>query len=54
MPRVRVMTLTCQRCGHAWIPRVPDVRQCARCKSAYWDTPRQKPPDTRKKDHDHA
>ena len=31
--------LICQRCGHAWIPRTPQVLRCARCKSPYWNRP---------------
>lgn len=34
--------LKCRRCGHEWVPRKLDVRECAKCKSAYWDTPRRK------------
>ena len=29
--------LKCKRCQHEWIPRQKDVRQCPKCKSAYWD-----------------
>jgi predicted Zn-ribbon and HTH transcriptional regulator len=30
--------LTCKRCGWSWFPRKKEnVRQCAKCKSAYWD-----------------
>ena len=31
----------CQRCGHAWLPRIstPPVR-CPRCSSVAWDKPR--------------
>lgn len=29
--------LKCLRCGHEWTPRKPEVRQCPRCKSAYWN-----------------
>jgi len=29
--------LECKRCGHQWIPRTDDVRQCPKCKSAHWD-----------------
>jgi len=33
----------CKRCGHKWEPRkpndIPDV--CAKCKSPYWNKPRQ-------------
>lgn len=32
--------LTCLRCGHRWIPRQNDVRICPKCKTPYWDKPR--------------
>ena len=44
----------CERCGHEWIARrsrnlprgetpelLPKPRMCPRCKSAWWDTPRE-------------
>jgi len=27
----------CKRCGHKWLPRIKDPRQCPKCKTAYWD-----------------
>ena len=30
----------CKRCGHAWTPRGGEIRQCPKCKTAYWDTPK--------------
>ncbi len=35
--KIRIRELKCKRCGHKWTPRTDDVRQCPRCKSAYWD-----------------
>jgi predicted Zn-ribbon and HTH transcriptional regulator len=34
----------CERCDHEWVPRDKDQepKVCPKCKSAYWDTPRQK------------
>lgn len=32
--------LKCERCGHEWNPRKEEVRQCPKCKSAWWDKPR--------------
>ncbi len=33
---------TCLRCANTWWPRRPTKpRRCARCKSPYWDRPRQ-------------
>ena len=29
--------LTCKRCGKKWVPRKTDIRQCPKCKSAFWD-----------------
>lgn len=34
--------LKCKRCGYEWNPRKPEVRICARCKSAYWDREKKK------------
>ena len=38
--KIQQTVLECLRCGHKWIPRIPEVRICASCKSARWDTPR--------------
>lgn len=32
--------LTCLRCGHKWLPRVPDPATCPKCKAYEWRTPR--------------
>ena len=34
---VKLKELKCKRCGYIWVPRTKDVRQCPKCKSAYWD-----------------
>jgi predicted Zn-ribbon and HTH transcriptional regulator len=37
--------LNCKRCGHEWLSRKKDiknVRQCPKCKSAWWDTEKNK------------
>ncbi len=31
----------CLRCGHGWYPRMPKPRQCPKCKTAYFDVPRE-------------
>jgi rubrerythrin len=44
MPRVeRTVTFyVCERCGHEWYPRGDEEpRVCPKCKSPYWDRPRQ-------------
>jgi len=34
----------CERCGHEWPPRgAGDPTVCPKCKSPYWDKPRQTP-----------
>ena len=35
----------CYRCGHKWIPRettTEEPKECPKCKSPYWNTPRKK------------
>jgi predicted Zn-ribbon and HTH transcriptional regulator len=43
--KVTVEGWKCQRCGHVWIPHEKDFkpRGCPKCKSPYWDRPRQNP-----------
>ncbi len=42
---ITVMGYRCERCDHEWLPRQRDngdtPRICPKCKSAYWDRPRQ-------------
>lgn len=41
-----VVTLRCERCGYEWTPRtegLPKVCANPKCKSPYWNRPRQKP-----------
>ena len=40
MAKVKVLSLTCKRCGHEWTPRQTDVFICPKCKSAKWDVER--------------
>ena len=48
MAKVKVVTWAwkCERCGHQWIPRdaskEPKVCPNPKCKSPYWNRPRQK------------
>src|SRR5437763_1958262 len=43
MARIKIDGFKCDRCGHEWTPReageAPTV--CPKCKSPYWDRPRQ-------------
>src|SRR5437867_1434385 len=42
MARVQLWGYRCERCSHAWVPRGSETpRVCPRCKSPYWDRPRQ-------------
>lgn len=34
---MKLPTVTCLRCNHKWIPRVPEPIQCPNCGSAYWN-----------------
>ena len=36
----KLKRLHCLRCGYKSTPRRPEIRQCPRCKSAYWDKPK--------------
>ena len=35
--KIKIIELKCEKCGHKWIPKIEDVRQCPKCKSARWD-----------------
>ena len=39
---LRLYGFKCSRCSHSWIPRKKEVRVCPKCKSPYWDKPRNK------------
>ena len=41
--RVQIAGFRCERCLHEWVPRVrtQDPTVCPKCKSPYWDRPRQ-------------
>jgi DNA-directed RNA polymerase subunit RPC12/RpoP len=40
----------CGRCWHEWLPEIKGQKpvHCAKCKSAYWDKPRQEKPKAKK------
>ena len=38
--KIKIPKLTCMKCGHQWIPRSDDVRECPKCHSSRWDTPK--------------
>lgn len=35
--KIKITKLKCKRCEHEWIPKKEEVRQCPKCKSAWWD-----------------
>ena len=37
---INLPKLICQKCGHEWVPRQDEVRQCPNCKSVWWDQPK--------------
>jgi len=39
--KVQIPKLKCQRCGHEWVPRQPEVKICPKCKSKYWNVPKE-------------
>ena len=36
-----IVVRRCERCGHEWQPQSTETRQCPKCKTAYWDVPKQ-------------
>ena len=46
MAKIKILVegYRCERCEHEWIPRVKKEEEptiCPKCKSPYWDKPRQ-------------
>lgn len=43
MAKIKIDGFGCDRCGHQWAPREPGQPPtvCPKCKSPYWDRPRQ-------------
>ena len=36
--KVKINQIECKRCSHKWLPRKEEIRQCPKCKTAYWET----------------
>ena len=51
MARVTLEGFRCERCHHEWVPRSKEEepRVCPKCKSPYWNMPRQRKPATKRK-----
>ncbi len=46
---ITVLGFRCERCSHEWLPRgqsALEPRVCPKCKSPYWNRPRNSPPMT--------
>ena len=44
MAHIMVEGYLCERCAYAWVPRrktVSEPKVCPKCKSPYWNKPRQ-------------
>ena len=44
MAKVEIPGWKCERCGHIWVSRqewADEPRVCPKCKSPYWNKPRQ-------------
>ncbi len=39
--KIDLNKIKCQRCGYEWLPRKTEVRQCPKCKTAYWEIPKE-------------
>lgn len=37
--KVELKKVKCLRCSYEWLPRTSDIRQCAKCRSPWWDRP---------------
>ena len=44
--KIQITKLVCKRCGHKWVPKKEEIRQCPKCKSVWWD--KEKNDDKRK------
>jgi predicted Zn-ribbon and HTH transcriptional regulator len=40
--KVTRLECTCEKCGYHWISRLDNPAQCPKCKTAYWNRPREK------------
>ncbi len=47
--KIKINLLKCVRCNHTWAPRKVEVRLCPKCKTAYFDKPKENIDKTNKK-----
>jgi hypothetical protein len=38
--RLAALQLVCNRCGHRWVMRTIEPKQCPACRSPYWNQER--------------
>lgn len=38
--KIEIHKVQCKRCQHKWVPRIPELRICPKCKSPYFDRPK--------------
>lgn len=38
---VQKARMECLRCGHKWFPRQEEVRQCPKCRTMWFDKPKE-------------
>ena len=52
MARIQISAFQCERCGHIWAPRNThdEPKVCPKCKSPYWNTPKQSERKTKLKE----
>jgi len=36
---------TCKKCGHVWVPRIPNPQMCPKCKTYTWKKDRDREGD---------
>jgi predicted Zn-ribbon and HTH transcriptional regulator len=35
--KLKLNTVRCLKCGYQWVPRKTEIRQCPKCKTAWFD-----------------
>ena len=41
MTTIKLHKISCLRCGHEWVPTIERIIVCAKCRSPYWNIPKQ-------------
>ena len=47
--RIIMKKIKCKRCLHEWIPRKSEIRMCPRCKTPWFDIPKNNALETESK-----